>query len=184
MHAIGAMPMPADFRYRDVYYKGKPKHTRYDAFGARHPKMENGQRAKIFAPFDALRGFSDALGRQDVPYVEKAVLEEDDQKRLDSQLKVLAEKTRNGREARKNRVRVKVTYFVPCTDIDNEAYGKKGQYRTLEGVCLAVEAQAMKALRVEDTWVEFSDILKIEGEDLPDGDEGEEAESPCAPDSM
>ena len=121
MHTIGAMAMPEDFRYREVFLRGKPQHARYDAFGARHPKMETGRRAKIFAPFDALRGFSDALGRQDVPYVERIVLEEDGQRRLDRQLKVLAERTRTGKEVRENPVYVKVTHYVPCVDIDNEA---------------------------------------------------------------
>lgn len=32
MSAIGVMAMPADFRYRDVFLKGKPQHDRYDLF--------------------------------------------------------------------------------------------------------------------------------------------------------
>ena len=53
--------MPAGFRYRDVFLKGRPQHDRFDSFRIRHPQMDVGKRAKIFAPFDALEGFSDAL---------------------------------------------------------------------------------------------------------------------------
>lgn len=61
MNAVGVMKMPAGFRYREVFLKGKPQHDRLDSFSLRHPAMDAGKRAKIFAPFDALRGFSAAL---------------------------------------------------------------------------------------------------------------------------
>ena len=37
MEEFGMMPMPADFRYRDVYEKGKPRHDRDEPFLFRHP---------------------------------------------------------------------------------------------------------------------------------------------------
>lgn len=58
---LGYMDMPADFPYKQVLQKGRPRHDGADPFRIRHPKMETGRRAKIFAPFDALRGFSDAI---------------------------------------------------------------------------------------------------------------------------
>ena len=57
-----------------------------------------------------------------------------------------------------------------------------GAGKMAEGIVQAVDAEVMKAVRVEDTWVEFADILCIEGEDLPQTDE--EEETPCVPDSM
>ncbi len=36
---------------------GRPEHDG-DAFSLRHPRMDRAKRAKIFQPFDALRGFS------------------------------------------------------------------------------------------------------------------------------
>ncbi|MBQ6362443.1 MAG: hypothetical protein IKF45_01545 [Lachnospiraceae bacterium] len=65
MYAIGAMQVPADFRYLDVFLKGKPQHDRDDPFRIRHPKMPCDKRAKIFSPFDALKGFSEALAAQE-----------------------------------------------------------------------------------------------------------------------
>ena len=66
MRMIGVMPMPANFRYRDVFLKGKPRHDRYDPFRIRHPGMDRRKRAKIFAPFDALKGFREAVAAQEV----------------------------------------------------------------------------------------------------------------------
>lgn len=61
MTKLGSAPMPEDFAYRDVFFKGRPRHQKTDPFGIRHPAMDLGKRAKIFAPFDALRGFSAAI---------------------------------------------------------------------------------------------------------------------------
>ena len=58
---LGHMDIPADFPYEKILQKGRPQHDGADPFRIRHPKMETGKRAKIFAPFDALRGFSDAI---------------------------------------------------------------------------------------------------------------------------
>ncbi len=58
---LGGMNMPPAFRYRDVYLKGRPRHDRLDVFRIRHPQMDTGRRAKIFAPFDALSGFSEEI---------------------------------------------------------------------------------------------------------------------------
>ena len=54
-------PLSSSFRYRNVLEKGKPKHDKNDLFSIRHPAMELSRRAKIFSPFDALKGFSDEL---------------------------------------------------------------------------------------------------------------------------
>ena len=58
MDTNGNAAIPEGFRYRDIYLQGRPRHDRYDDFSIRHPRMDVGRRAKIFAPFDALRGFS------------------------------------------------------------------------------------------------------------------------------
>lgn len=55
------MIMPKSFKYRKIYEKGKPMHAPDDPFNIRHPKMDPSHRAKIFAPFDALRGFDAAI---------------------------------------------------------------------------------------------------------------------------
>lgn len=58
---IGDTRPPSSFRYMDVLEKGKPVHEKYDSFSIRHPAMELSRRAKIFSPFDALKGFGSEL---------------------------------------------------------------------------------------------------------------------------
>ena len=59
---IGSVPAPAGFKYETVMRSGKPVH-KGDYFSVRHPEMDRGRRAKIFAPFAALRGHSTALAK-------------------------------------------------------------------------------------------------------------------------
>ena len=61
---IGAMPVPPDFRHGELMRRGRPRHGAGDEFRLRHPAMDVGHRAKIFAPFDALAGFRDAIAAE------------------------------------------------------------------------------------------------------------------------
>ncbi len=56
---VGSM----DPRYKKVLEKGKPVHQKGDDFFVKHPPMDLSRRAKIFSPFDALKGFGDELSR-------------------------------------------------------------------------------------------------------------------------
>ena len=162
MSTIGAMAMPADFKYREVFLRGRPQHDRYDYFSIRHPKMNVGKRAKIFAPFDALAGFSEAVAAKNVKYVEKIELCREDLDELNRQLDILHNLTYTGRMARANRVTVRVTYFVPCADKHHDAYAIRGQYRTVEGICRNVDPDATQTICVGNTRIAFADILRIE----------------------
>ena len=55
--------LPSSFRYRHVIEKGKPVHDKNDLFSIKHPPMDLLRRAKIFSPFDALKGFHDELSK-------------------------------------------------------------------------------------------------------------------------
>ena len=164
--AIGVMPMPANFRYRDVFLKGKPKHERFDAFWAKHPAMDPGKRAKIFAPFDALRGFSAVIIAKTAIYDYQRELSEDDQVELDRRLTILHNLTWNSRMARANRVRVTVTHYAPCEDKNSEAYRIKGQYQTLSGICMKVDTEVERMIQIDDRRIMLENILQIES---PDG---------------
>lgn len=54
-------PLPSNFKYTKVLEAGKPVHIKYDDFYLKHPPMDLGRRAKIFSPFDALKGFREAI---------------------------------------------------------------------------------------------------------------------------
>ena len=61
-------------------------------------------RAKIFAPFAALRGFSEAVSSKETHYVKRRELGGEDLRELNRRLDVLHNLTYTGRMARENRV--------------------------------------------------------------------------------
>ena len=162
MTMIGAMAMPVNFRYRDVFLKGRPRHDRFDSFRRRHPSMDVGRRAKIFAPFDALKGFNEAVAAKNILYRDKEVPGEEDSAELNRCLEILHGLTFNGRMARANRVYVTVTYYEVCNDINHEDYGLRGQYRTVSGICRNVDAEVTNTILVGETRISLEDVKKIE----------------------
>ena len=60
--------IPVSGPYIRVLSRGCPVHTD-GRFTLPHPQMERGRRAKIFAPFDALDGFSDRIRTRDTALV-------------------------------------------------------------------------------------------------------------------
>ncbi|MBR6309420.1 MAG: hypothetical protein IKR39_12535 [Lachnospiraceae bacterium] len=59
----GSASSSPSFKYSKVYEKGKPKHGKDDPFSFKHPSMDCSKRAKIFNPFDALKGFDEELSK-------------------------------------------------------------------------------------------------------------------------
>ena len=55
-------------RYRKVYERGKPKHSPFDDFSIKHPTMDLSRRAKIFSPFDALKGFNEEIASTELSF--------------------------------------------------------------------------------------------------------------------
>ncbi len=156
------MPPPADFRYADVLRHGKPVHVVNDSFAVKHPAMSPGKRAKIFSPFDALKGFTEAVEAKDEVYVERIELSEDECAALDNIIGELRELVCNGSAVRENNVTVTVTHFVPCVDENNESYGYRGQYVETTGVVCCVDTTVRKTITVDGKQICFADILRIE----------------------
>ena len=55
-------------RYKKVYERGKPKHSPFDDFSIKHPAMDLSRRAKIFSPFDALKGFNEEIASTELTF--------------------------------------------------------------------------------------------------------------------
>ena len=176
---IGAMAMPVDFEYADVFAKGQPKHQVYDSFWAAHPPMDQGHRAKIFAPFDALDGFDDAILGKEVLYEFRRELSEEEKDELDRRIGILHSLIRNTRRAREAHIKVTVTYYIPCKDKGNDSFGYRGQYIQLYGICWGLD---MSSIQIDDILVPTDDIVSIESETSVDGrnifDTGREIDSP------
>ena len=161
--------IPADFPYVAVILQGRPKHVN-DEFAYKHPKMDRGKRAKIFAPFDALDGYSDAVKSKDVEYVQRVDFHEDglaeeERDELARRMEILHTLTLTGRQARKNQVVVTVTYFVPCEDENNFSYGIRGLYKHVTGICWRVDFVG-HTMTVDKAAIHLDDIVRL---DNPNG---------------
>ena len=155
---IGKMTCPAGFKYAYVLEYGKPVHDEY--FRMKHPPMPYGKRAKLFAPFAALKGFEEEVRSKEVLYVRKRDLDADEFYDLNEKLKLLHEKTKTRRLARQNRVVAEIEYYVPCTDDHSDAYKTRGRYVTVTGEVEEVDPHR-QILRVQGQEILFGNIYKI-----------------------
>ena len=72
-------------KYAAIIHTPRPVHHQ-DEFAFRHPPMDRRKRAKLFAAFDALAGYDEALAEQEVIYVERELLSESKLAELDEKL--------------------------------------------------------------------------------------------------
>ena len=158
---IGYMPMPADFPYRKVMQMGRPKHDRYSEFGIRHPSMPCSRRAKIFAPFDALKWFDERISAKEVLYEQKRQLSQSEKRELNRKLSLLCRLAGRQKTQKKSPLLVTVTYFSPCKDVENDAYGSGGTYRELTGKVTHVDPVLDKTITIDGQVIALEDIIKI-----------------------
>ncbi len=152
------------FPYLQALFQQRPRH-RMDEFEFQHPPMERERRAKIFAPYDALDGYSASVKKKNIEYVEKVYLDESQLAELNRRLLVLHDLTRTARLAKQNRVTVTAAYYVPCTDKHSFACGVRGQYMTVTGLARKVDGDLTRTLLVDETAISFDDLLSVEAED-------------------
>ena len=145
-----------EFAYADILDRQRPVHTD-DVFSRAHPRMPVLNRAKIFAPFAALRGFEAAISAKEVQYVDKRIFDAEEAFELNRRLCILYEKCRNGKLVRENAVVVAVEYYTPCRDANNDAYGRKGLYQTVTGLVQRIDI-VQKYLIVDGVRIRFKDI--------------------------
>ncbi len=154
------------FKYKDVYMSGFPRHSPWDPFQRKHPPMSAARWAKIFSPFDALKGFDEEIASKEVGYVDREDLNDGKIRELNRSLTVLHSLTANGKLARMNRIAVTVEYFVPCQDPGHCAYERgMGRYMKAAGIVLNVnKADETLSLLADEgkTDIRFIDIRNIE----------------------
>ena len=142
--------------YEKLLAAERPKHEQ-DAFSAKHPPMPREKRAKLFVPFDALTGYNEALGEQEIVYRERAELSETRRQELDEDLRHLwwlyCERKRGCRYAGGSEPvgtfsppTATVTYFEEAPEQDG-----RGLYHTVTGSVVKVDlAQKYLLLRISD----------------------------------
>ena len=134
-------------KYGNIINMERPVHNG-DLFSRRHPKMLN--RAKIFAPFAALVGFEDRVRNKEIEYVARHLLSEEQETRLN----VVMNRISRGDS-------VSVKYFELCSDHENEAFGRLGQYKTVSGCVRWVDAVGQR-LVLDEITIDFGDLYQLE----------------------
>ena len=152
--------VPVDFPYLNTLLLGRPRHT-MDDFFFRHPQMDQGKRAKVFAPFDALDGYGESISEKNTVYTDKIILDESEKEELNRRLTILHNLTCNSRMAKANRVVVTVKHYVPCADEHSFACGIRGQYRTETGVVWKVDMEVSQTITVGRKSISFGDIVSV-----------------------
>ena len=147
------------FKYTAVLMQGRPVHNG-DYFSLKHPQMRPGQRAKLFLPFAALKGFDNEILSKEVPYTRRPDPDQDELWELNSRITQLCRLTSAGKEARRNHVTAEITVFVPCGDPHNEAYLSKGQCIPYTGIVRRTDP-VMRRILLDQTEISFDDIIRI-----------------------
>lgn len=124
--------------------------TRWD--GVRlHPKMNMQDRAKIFLPFAALKGYEEAIEEKQKIYVPKKELTEDMIDKLDKRLGLLLKLLTENQK-----IIVKVTYYF-------ENKMSEGEYLAREGMLVKI-ASDMSYLQIVNDKIPICDVKDIEGD--------------------
>ena len=141
-------------KYAAIIHTPRPAHHQ-DEFAFRHPPMDRRKRAKLFAAFDALAGYDEALAEQEVIYVERELLSESKLSDLDEKLNQLWQAYRESKSgvkylggsdlpARLEAPVVTVRYFEEAP-----GHGGRGLYHTATGrvVKLDLVQQTMELMK-------------------------------------
>lgn len=130
-------------KYDDIIHLSRPDSS--------HPKMRREDRAKIFAPFAALSGHSEAVHAREAVLVPQVAMTEHTRDILDRKL----------RQIHKGDM-ITVVYFVPQKRQFDELYG---EYLTVTATVVRVDP-IERVLHLQGREVLFDDLLDIRGEGL------------------
>lgn len=105
-----------------------------------YPKMERSNRAKQFMPFDALKGFREALAEKERMIVSKRELSQEKEAELNNKLQQLHK-----------------------MDIVTAEYFKNGEYMQITGVVARID-KTNRVLKIVNTQIPFNDISDLKGD--------------------
>lgn len=145
-------------KYDDIIGLSRPKSMR--------PAMPVADRAKIFMPFAALRGYGEAIGEQQRLFAERVELSDEEQEKLDMSLQRIAILLANGVQPE-----VSVKYFVKNEEISKKEEQELGVYKICSGKITKLYAMHDK-IRIQDMELWLHDITEITGEFLEDEEMG------------
>lgn len=145
-------------KYDDIIGLSRPKTMR--------PAMPVADRAKIFMPFAALRGYGEAIGEQQRLFAERVELSDEEQEKLDMSLQRIAILLANGVQPEGA-----VKYFVKNEEVSKKEEQELGVYKICSGKITKLYAMHDK-IRIQDMELWLHDITEITGEFLEDEEMG------------
>ena len=134
-------------KYDDIINLNRPKSNR--------PSMSRADRAKIFMPFAALKGYEEAIREKQKLTTEPVELSEEQKEELDRKLRVLEEMISKGRKPV-----IKVTYFMADYKASSEENRELGKYVEISGKLKNIDV-ICEVLSIEEINIKMSDILDI-----------------------
>ena len=153
-------------KYAAIIHTPRPVH-RQDEFAFRHPPMERRKRAKLFAAFDALAGYDEALAEQEIIYEERELLSEDRLAELDEKLNQLWQAYQESRAHVKylGESELPDRFDAPVVTVRyfEEAPGQagRGQYHTVTGRVVKLDLTHGDMLLEEDRASTCEDIRML-----------------------
>ena len=140
--------------------RGRPIHE-HDDFSIKHPKMSLQNRAKLFAPFDALNGFGEAILERNKITDPPGELSADAKELLDRKFHLLLKKYQNN--TNHSPLIVTVTYFQKDWKAENiRKDGVRGNYLKLTGMVSRIDVEA-RFLQIVEQKIQFDDIYMLSG---------------------
>lgn len=143
----------ATHKYDDIIHMEYPLKS---SDRIKHPRMSIEDRAKIFAPFAALKGYEEAIEAKQRIVVPRIELSEEAKEYLDLQLKKIESLLGNGHHPI-----ITIVYFQKAKDIWDES----GEYIQFTGMVARFDPSS-RILQVVDKRFRLEDIYRIEGEEL------------------
>ena len=125
----------------------------------KHPRMTLQNRAKIFSPFAALRGYDEQLGaeKQRTERVTKRILTEEEMSTLSDRLMQVTKG-----------MTITVCYFAE--DVAHPEIPPMGNYITLTGKAENIDT-VFHILQINKTVIPFENLLEISGDDIMEIDD-------------
>ena len=144
-------------KYADILYASRPEPP------IKHPRMAISNRAKIFSPFAALRGFDDEISNEGATklLVKKVELSDDEKNKLSDKLQQV-----------KKGMKITIRYFLRVSEAAGQYEDVSGTVVTLDTVFRELKIlpdSKQKAVGIEKelaTVIPFEDISEITGEGL------------------
>lgn len=153
--------------YASIVKEPRPQHQ-WDEFAIRHPKMSRSGRAKIFMPYDALKGFKEAVREKEALYEEKRQLSEEEKGQVNNRISYLLRICADRKSVGQPFPSVSIRYFteVPLSDEDlllgADPYVVRGHYLEVCGTVRKI-SQYERYVLIGKVKVSFDDIADITG---------------------